>query len=104
MKTKKTSALALLSGIMLLGFTARATETTTTSSVKVYPTPSHGKLVIECTENGFLKILDENGMLIKETPIYKGGNELQLSEMTAQRYVLQVKTGDESVVKRLTIK
>lgn len=93
-------SLTLAGLIMFMGFTAKAGN----SGVKVYPTPSHEKLVIKSDANGYLRIVDQNGILVKETLIYKGENELKISEMTAQKYVLQVKTGAESVVKRLFVR
>lgn len=103
MKTKKNLALTLFSGLMLLNLATYASSNVT-SSIKVYPTPSHEKLVIESAENGYLRILDANGMLVKETPIYKGETAFKLSEMKAQKYVLQVKTAGETVVKRLLVR
>jgi hypothetical protein len=100
MKTNQLLSLTLSGLIMFMSFSLKAGN----SGVKVYPTPSHEKLVIKSDENGYLRIVDQNGILVKETPIYKGENELKLSEMTAQKYILQVKTGGESVVKHLFVR
>lgn len=103
MSTKRPFTITLICGLLFTSFTSKASDNTS-SGVKVYPTPSHERVVIQTQENGTLKIVDQNGILVMETPIYKGTNELKVSGMTAQKYIMQIKAGDNNVVKRLFIR
>ncbi|MEW4923622.1 T9SS type A sorting domain-containing protein [Algibacter sp. 2305UL17-15] len=71
------------------------------TNISLYPNPVHDELTISAQINGRFNILNVNGQILKQGVLMHGNNTINMSQLEAGLYFLNIKANSSSMLKKI---